>query len=493
MVAGCPLTLTGTAVSSLTLPVTTTWLGSETTELFAGELMGICGRASSVRGVTGGRPPTGGGGARRGGAAAEGDGLRLHAAGGGRGGDRRRRGRRVDERVQRPAAADRELRAGAPEPQVVRVAVDEAAAADADGVRRQDAHRAAEGDDGAAGDGELVEVVRAGGERERVAAAEGEVEVRRAAENALPLARQRDLGVVVGALQRRRQRREIDRLAVVRDSLVRARAGDLAAAARGDGLARTGRGVAVERAAADFDVAVGQDVPRAADDGAGVSLRVDHAVRQGEVTARGKRVRDQRRGDREGVVGVRRERQSRRDEGGERDVGDPITHRFFPFGLVWQPAIVRLAVAAVPDVAVMVTSSFLRPSHDTVTTNDVEMAPSGTMTESGRWTAASSELVSATVTPPRGAGAVRRMTALTVSPSRAVGDASCSAATPGGMRRESLPWPGRASPGFGACFAASDGTCNGTAIGCDVPVGPSRIGSVLVRLAPPPTVFVSKR
>src|SRR5205823_5618554 len=146
---------------------------------------------------------------------------------------------------------------------------------------------------------------------------------------------------------------------------------------------------------------------------------VDDAVRHGHIAARGEGVGDEGRGDREGVVRLRgtrkRGREQRHDQ--REDNGDPITHLVFPFGLVWQSVIVRVALCAVPAVAVMVRSSCLRPAHDTVTTKEVETAPSGTMTESGRWTAAASELESATVTPPRGAGAVRRMTALTLSPS----------------------------------------------------------------------------
>src|SRR5207237_6765947 len=85
-------------------------------------------------------------------------------------------------------------------------------------------------------------------------------------------------------------------------------------------------------------------------------------IRDDDFVLRGKRGREQRHDQRE-------------------DNGDPITHLIFPFGLVWQPAIVSVALRAVPAVAVMVRSSCLRPAHDTVTTNDEEMAPSGTMTE----------------------------------------------------------------------------------------------------------------
>src|ERR1051326_6784688 len=52
MVAACPLTLTVSGLMSLTVPVTTTWLGSPTTELSAGEVMAICGSCVSMLTVT---------------------------------------------------------------------------------------------------------------------------------------------------------------------------------------------------------------------------------------------------------------------------------------------------------------------------------------------------------------------------------------------------------------------------------------------------------
>src|SRR5205814_8862657 len=142
-----------------------------------------------------------------------------------------------------------------------------------------------------------------------------------------------------------------------------ARSGDLAATARRDRLPRTGRGVAVDGAARDLDVAVGDDVSRAADDGAG-TLRVDDAVRHGEVAARGKGVGDEGRSDRKGVVRPRRARERGGGNGGQHDDGDPIIHLIFPFGLVLRslpPGISPRSTLAASPLPLMARSSMRSP------------------------------------------------------------------------------------------------------------------------------------